>query len=97
LKPGNLAWVIRYKVEKLGDLRSFHHNYQQNARVSLDSSVHHKSREPEILDLTIGLDKLIVNKQTTALLLMTPIFYPAKEVLSLFPNFLIICTIAVFS
>jgi len=80
-----------FKVSKLFDLQSFGFDAdgQRQTRMLFEFSVNHKSRESEKLDITLGVDSITVNNQhPTAPLLMSPIFFPAKEALSLFPNFI---------
>jgi predicted ATPase len=80
-----------FKVSKLGDLQTMHveENIQHQTRMLFEFSVNHKSKESEILDISLGVDSITINNQhPTAPLLMSPIFFPAKEALSIFPNFL---------
>lgn len=79
-----------FRVSKLGDLQSFHDSSRQDCitRMIFEFSVNHKSRESEILDISLGVDSINVKLHPTAPLMKSPLFFPAKEVLSLFPNFI---------
>lgn len=79
-----------FKVSKLKDLQSLHDASSQDCvtRMVLEFSVNHKSRESEILDISLGVDSINVKQHPTAPLMKLPLFFPAKEVLSLFPNFI---------
>ena len=79
-----------FRVSKLIDLQAFQSdkNVDRQARILFEFSVNHKNKESEKLDITLGTDSITINNQhPTAPLLMSPIFFPAKEALSLFPNF----------
>lgn len=79
-----------FRISKLEDLQSINNNKESNsqARVVIEFSVNHKNRESEILDISLGFDSIIVNKHPNSPLIKAPLFFPAKEVLSLFPNFI---------
>lgn len=78
-----------FKVSKLKDLQSLHDTSCLDCvtRMVFEFSVNHKSRESEILDISLGIDSINVKQHPTAPLIKSPLFFPAKEVLSLFPNF----------
>ncbi|MCQ8103777.1 AAA family ATPase [Methylomonas sp. SURF-2] len=78
-----------FRVSKLRDLQSLHDSSDQECvtRMILEFSVNHKNRESEILDISLGVDSINVKQHPTAPLIKSPLFFPAKEVLSLFPNF----------
>jgi AAA15 family ATPase/GTPase len=79
-----------FRVSKLVDLQAFHGSSRQDCitRMIFEFSVNHKSRESEILDISLGVDSINVKQHPTAPLMKSPLFFPAKEVLSLFPNFI---------
>jgi len=79
-----------FRVSKLGDLHSLHKKACQDSQTHMvfEFSVTHKNRESETLDISLGIDSINVKQHPTAPLIKSPIFFPAKEVLSLFPNFI---------
>lgn len=79
-----------FRVSKLGDLHSLHKKSCQDSQTHMvfEFSVNHKNRESETLDISLGIDSINVKQHPTAPLIKSPIFFPAKEVLSLFPNFI---------
>jgi len=79
-----------FRVSKLGDLHSLHKKACQDSQTHMvfEFSVTHKNRESETLDISLGIDSINVKQHPTARLIKSPIFFPAKEVLSLFPNFI---------
>jgi len=79
-----------FRVSKLGDLHSLHGSSPEDfvTRMIFEFSVNHKSRESEVLDISLGVDSINVKQHPTAPLMKSPLFFPAKEVLSLFPNFI---------
>jgi len=79
-----------FRVSKLEDLHSLHKKAYQDSQTHMvfEFSVTHKNRESETLDISLGIDSINVKQHPTAPLIKSPIFFPAKEVLSLFPNFI---------
>jgi len=79
-----------FRVSKLGDLHPLHKKTCQDSQTHMvfEFSVNHKNRESETLDISLGIDSINVKQHPTAPLIKSPIFFPAKEVLSLFPNFI---------
>lgn len=79
-----------FRISKLSDLKTI--NIQTNmscqTRLIFECSVNHKKRDSEKLDISFGVDSVTVNGQHPhAEMMMSPIFLPAKEALSMFPNF----------
>ncbi len=79
-----------FRIEDLMELKNRNTLLKEDIKhhVSLEFFVDHKNQASESIDFDlIKRDKLAIRKHPNAPLLKQPLFFPAKEVLSLFPNF----------